>query len=147
MFIGQLCTLAPNFYGTVIILGAAYFYLSVLGFSEVSLWIIIILTALAVCAEFGTRWFRRSLMKEYQVSGAYSVNTTVCNLAGIIVADALFGALAGIAIWELIVGKALLPYLDHISKVLVRLIILAILRFICGIIMITIVCKYIIYRV
>lgn len=147
MFIGQLCTLAPNFYGTAIILGAAYFYMYIFGFSKVSLGIIITLTALAVCAEVGTRWFRKSLMKEYQVSATYSVNTAVCNLAGIIVSDALFGALAGIAIWELIVGKALLPYLDHISKVLVRLIILAILRFICGIIMITIICKYIIYRV
>lgn len=144
MFIGQLCTLAPKFHGTVIILGAACFYSFLFKNGEVSLHIIMILTAISIWAEWGTRWLGRCLTKKYQVSPAYSINTSVCNVAGIIAVDALLGSLAGITIWELIVGKALLPYLDHISKVLIRLLLLAVVRFVCGIAMIVIACNYLI---
>jgi hypothetical protein len=145
MFIGQLCTLAPNFYGTIIILAAACIYASIVGFSTLPSWIIIVLVSLAIVAEIGMRGLRNYLTRGYNVSKTYSVNTTVCNLAGIIVADALLGSLIGLTTWELVVGKALIPYVECISKILVRLMILAVLRFICGIIMITIICKYLLY--
>ncbi|MDF2634949.1 MAG: hypothetical protein K0R78_1823 [Pelosinus sp.] len=147
MLIGQLCTLAPNFYGTVIILAAAGIYVSIFGFSNLPSWVISVLMALVATAEVGVRGLRSYLTKDYKVSRMYSVNTVVCNLAGVVVADALLGSLIGVTIWELIVGKALVPHLESISKVLVRLIILAILRFMCGIIMIIIICNYVLYRV
>ncbi|SFL81842.1 DUF456 family protein [Pelosinus propionicus] len=145
MFIGQLCTLAPNFYGTIIILASACLYALLAGVSTYPLWVLITLGALVFVAEIGTRGLRRYLTRNYNVSKTYSVNTTVCNLAGIIVADALLGSIIGLTVWELVVGKALVPYLDSISKILVRLMILAIIRFICGVIMITIICKYLLY--
>lgn len=144
MFIGQLCTLAPKFYGTVIILAAAGIYASIFGFSNVPLWVILVLVALVVVAEVGARGLRIYLTKDYKVSKTYSVNTTVCNLAGVVVADALLGSLMGVTIWELVVGKALVPHIESISKVLVRLIIVAILRYMCGIIMIIIICNYVV---
>ena len=142
MLIGQLCTLAPNFYGTVIILAAAGIYASIFGFSNVSIWVIPVLVALVAVAEVGARGLRIYLTKDYKVSRTYSVNTTVCNLAGVVAADALLGSLIGVTIWELVVGKALVPHIESISKVLIRLVILAILRFMCGIIMIIIICNY-----
>lgn len=142
MLIGQFCTLAPNFYGTVIILAAAGIYASIFGFSNVPIWVMPVLVALVVVAEVGARGLRIYLTKDYKVSRTYSVNTTVCNLAGVVVADALLGSLIGVTIWELVVGKALVPHIESISKVLVRLVILAILRFMCGIIMIIIICNY-----
>lgn len=145
MFIGQLCTLAPNFYGTIIILAAACIYASIVGFNTLSSWIIIVLVSLVIIAEIGMRGLRSYLTKGYTISKTYSVNTTVCNLSGIIVADALLGSLIGLTIWELVVGKALVPYFESISKILVRLMIVAVLRFICGIIMIAIICKYLLY--
>jgi len=101
--------------------------------------------SLVIIAEIGMRGLRSYLTKGYTISKTYSVNTTVCNLSGIIVADALLGSLIGLTIWELVVGKALVPYFESISKILVRLMIVAVLRFICGIIMIAIICKYLLY--
>jgi uncharacterized protein YqgC (DUF456 family) len=143
MLIGQLCTLAPNFYGTVIILTAAGIYAFILGFN-LPLWVLLALLTLVAVAEVGARGLRFYLTKDYKVSRMYSVNTTVCNLTGVVVADALLGPLLGVVIWELVVGKALVPHIESISKVLVRLTILAALRFMCGIIMIIIICNYIV---
>jgi uncharacterized protein YqgC (DUF456 family) len=147
LFIGQVCTLAPALYGTLIILVAAGIYASIIGFSIFPLGGILSLFLLVIIAEVGGRWLRIYLTQDAKVSREYSVNTTVCNVAGIIVADAFLGALVGITIWELVVGKALLPRFENVGKVLVSLTLVAALRFLCGIIMIIIIYKYMIYAV
>jgi uncharacterized protein YqgC (DUF456 family) len=147
LLIGQLCTLAPKLHGTLVILGTSFIYSLALGlqFSESQLRIFFLLLILTVVAEGGSSFFRVFLTRNYNVSRKYSVNTIVCNLAGIIVADALLGALVGAILWEYLVAKALIPRIKGIGKVLLRLALVALLRFICGIIMIIIICKYIIF--
>lgn len=144
MLIGLVCTLAPALRGTLIILAGAGLYASILGFSVVPLSIIVTLCTLTVIAEIGGRWLRIYLTQNSEVSREYSVNTMICNVAGIVVADAFLGALVGITIWELVVGKALLPRFNNVSKVLSSLMLVASLRFLCGIIMIILICNYII---
>jgi len=146
MLIGQVCTLAPALRGTLIILVAAGIYASILGFYIFPLGILLVLFILVLIAEIGGKWLRIYLTRDSKVSREYSVSTTVCNVAGIVVADAFLGALVGITLWELAVGKALLPRIDDISKVLNSLLLVAALRFLCGIIMIIIICKYMIYK-
>jgi len=143
MFSGLMCTLAPRLYGTVIILVATGVYAVITSVSVFPLWVAVSLLMLTLVAEVGANGLRVFLTRHYEVSRIYSIDTTVCNLAGIVVADALVGSLIGMTIWELVVGKALLPRLDSIGKVLVRLIAAAVLRLICGWIMIIIVVKYI----
>lgn len=116
-----------------------------LQFSESQLIIFFVLLIVTVVAEGGASFFRVVLTRNYNVSRNYSVNTIVCNLAGIIVADALLGTLVGAILWEYLVAKALIPRIEHIGKVLLRLALVALLRFICGIIMIIIICKYLIF--
>jgi uncharacterized protein YqgC (DUF456 family) len=143
MLIGLVCTLAPALCGTLIILAAAGIYVSIIGFSVFPLGIMLALCVLVVIAEIGGRCLRIYLTHNSEDTREYSVNTTVCNIAGIIVADAFLGALVGITIWELVVGKALLPRFDDISKVLNSLMLVAVLRFLCGIVMFILICKYI----
>ena len=142
MFIGLTCTLAPRLYGTVIISVAAGIYATIFGVGVFPLWVVISLLMLPLVAEVGVNGLRIFLTRHSEISRTYSVNTVVCNLAGILVSDAILGSLIGITIWESMVGKTLFPLLDSIGKVLVRLIIAAVLRFICGMIMIIIVVKY-----
>lgn len=139
MFIGQVCTLGPNLYGTLIILVAVSLYSLIMGFGAFQLWVLADLLVLSIIAEVVLRWLRIFLTKNYKVSRSYSINTTVCNLAGVIVADAILGTYIGVTMWEIVVGKAFFPYLDSISKILMRLIFIAMLRFICGLLMITII--------
>lgn len=140
MLIGLVCTLAPAFRGTLIILVSAGIYASILGILPIKL--ILVLVLLAVIAEIGGKWLSIYLTHDSEVSREYSVNTTVCNVAGIVVADAFLGALVGITVWELAVGKALLPRFDSIGKVLGSLMLVAALRFLCGIIMIMLIYMY-----
>lgn len=144
ILIGQMCTLAPALHGSFIIFVAAGIYVSIVGLNVFPLEILLTLLVLVVIAEIGGRWLRIYLTKNSKVSREYSVNTTVCNVAGIIVADAFLGSLVGITIWELAVGKALLPRFDSISKVLGSLVLVAALRFLCGMIMVIIICTYVI---
>lgn len=144
MLIGLMCTLAPALRGTLIILVGAGIYVSILGFNAVSLGIILTLCTLTLIAEIGGRWLRIYLTQNSEVSREYSVNTTICNVAGIVVADAFLGALVGITVWELVVGKALLPRINNVSKVLGSLMLVASLRFLCGIIMFILICNYVI---
>ena len=147
ILIGQLCTLAPKLHGTLIILGTSFIYALTLGlqFSESQVRIFSLLLIIMIVAEGGASFFRVFLTRNYNVSRNYSVNTIVCNLAGIIAADALMGALVGAILWEYLVAKALIPHIKSIGRVLLRMALVALLRFICGIIMIIIICKYIIF--
>jgi len=142
MCIGLLCTLAPKRYGTVIILVAAGIYAVTVGVSVFPIWVAVSLFMLTLVAEIGANGLRVFLTRHCEVSRLYSANTTVCNLAGIVAADALLGSLIGVTIWEMLVGKTIFPRLDSIGKVLVRLILIAALRFICGFIMIIVIVKY-----
>lgn len=142
MLIGLICTLAPKLYGTVIILLAACVYALFIEISILPLWVAVSLFVLALTAEIGANGLRVFMTRHSEVSRIYSVDTTVCNLAGIVVSDALLGPLIGVTIWEVLVGKTLFPRIDSIGKVLVRLIITALVRLICGLIMIIIVVKY-----
>jgi len=145
LFIGLLCTLAPRLYGTVIILITAGVYVIIIGWHSLPLWVPVSLLLLTLVAELGVNGLRYFLTRHSEVSKIYSVDTTVCNLAGILVSDALLGSLIGMTLWEVLVGKTLFPRLDSIGKVLVRLIITAVLRLFCGLIMIIIIVKYMMY--
>lgn len=145
LFLGLLCTLAPRLHGTVIILATAGVYALILGIHLFPLWVAESLLLVTLVAELGANGLRFFLTRHSEVSRVYSVNTTVCNVAGIVVADAFLGALIGMTLWEVLVGKNLFPRLDSMSKVLVRLIITALVRLICGLIMIIIVVKYMMY--
>ena len=147
MFIGLLCTLAPRRHGAIIILVTAGVYAVSIGVSVFPLWVVVSLLTLTLVAEVAANGLRVFLTCHSKVSRLYSIDTTVCNLAGIVVADALLGSLVGITIWELLVGKALFPRLDSIGKVLVRLFATAVLRLICGFIMIITVVRYIMYPI
>jgi len=142
MLIGLMCTLAPRLHGTVIILLAAGVYAVFTGVSILPLWVAVSLLILTLVAEVGANGLRVFLTRYSEVSRIYSIDTTVCNLAGIVVSDALLGSLIGMTVWEVLVGKTLFPRLDSIGKVLVRLIVIAVLRLICGLTMIIIIVKY-----
>ena len=143
MFIGLLCTLAPRLHGSVIILVTAGVYAVISKVSVIPLWLAVSLLILTLVAEVGANGLRTFLTRHSEVSRKYSIDTTVCNLAGVVVSDALLGSLRGMIIWEVLIGKTLFPRLDSIGKVLVRLTATAVLRLICGVIMIIIVVKYI----
>lgn len=143
MNIGLLLTLTPRLPGTLIIAGSAFFYGVFTEFRTFGLWITQILLMLVVIAEIGGRVLRRLLTKHCLVSPVYSTDTTAGNFAGILASDAIFGPVIGTAMWELIVGKTLFPRWNSILKVLMRLAVSAALRFICGVIMIILISKYI----
>lgn len=143
MFIGLYCTLSPRMPGTLIIIGAAFFYTAIKGYPMVEPWVAYSLVLLVVLAEVGGRLARIYWTKGFRISMEFSSDATAGSIAGVIASDALFGPMLGTVIWELIVGKTFVPRWDTISQVLKRLAIVALLRFLCGVVMVLLIVSYI----
>ncbi|MBC8016645.1 MAG: DUF456 family protein [Sporomusaceae bacterium] len=145
MSIGLICTLGPRLYGTVIIFLAAIIYALVVDVGVFQTWVATGLLILTLVAELGVRGLRVFLTKRYEVSRIYSVNSVVCNVVGSIISGTLLGSLLGLAVWQGLASRVLYPRLDLVSKVLVRLMLTAAMRFFCGFIMVIIAVKYMLY--
>jgi uncharacterized protein YqgC (DUF456 family) len=143
MMFGLLCTLSPRLPGTIIIFLGFICYVVAADINP-GLSLIILLLLLIFIAEIGGRALRIYLTKGYRLSRAFSTDTTVANVAGIIALDAFFGSTLGMIFWELLFGKTLLPRLDTAAKILLRLIAATILRFCSGLVMVLLIIHYVI---
>jgi uncharacterized protein YqgC (DUF456 family) len=143
MTIGLYSTLFPKIPGTLVILGTAVLYCFLTDYITYQSWLIYALIFLCGLAEVGGRILRIYLTRREGVTRVFSTDTTVGNIAGLIVSDAILGPATGTILWELMVGKTLFPRWTTVSKVLSRLAAVAFLRISCGGIMIFIVVKYI----
>lgn len=143
MVAGLLCTVSIKMPGTLFILLGTVIYGMFTDFSTFSTPIIVALTSISVVAEFGGRILRVYLTKDYSVSRGFSVNSSISHIGGVVATNALFGPLWGLIIWELLAGKTLLPRSNTILKIIARLAGVALIRIICGIVMIILVHVYI----
>ncbi|HWR45359.1 DUF456 family protein [Sporomusa sp.] len=143
MLVGLLCTVSVKLPGTLIILLGAALYGAFTGFLTFTPWITEVLVFLVVAAELGGRALRIYLTRNYSVSRVFSVNSTISHLAGMLASDALLGPILGLAFWELLAGKTILPRSDGVLRVIFRLAGVAALRFVCGIVMIVLINMYI----
>lgn len=136
MLIGLASTVTPRLPGHIIILGGALLYLSLTGFNNVSAWLIYTLLSITVFAEGGGRLLRLYLTKQFSLSRSFCVNVTAGNIGGTVVANAIFGPMVGLVLWELLVGKTFLPRWSIIGQVLGCLLVVGFLRFFSGLAMI-----------
>ncbi len=143
MLVGLIGTLSPRIPGTIIIMVGALFYSLLVSYAGWQSGVIVTLVSLIILAEVGGRVLRIYLTRQFKVSRSFSTNTTISNVAGLLATDALFGPMLGTLIWEMIIGKTLLPRWNTVYRVIVRLVAAALLRFTCGIIMIIVIIKYI----
>ncbi|MDF2874294.1 MAG: hypothetical protein K0R22_977 [Sporomusa sp.] len=143
MLVGLLCTVSVKMPGTLIILLGAVLYGTFTGFLTFAPWIIEVLVFLVVAAELGGRALRIYLTRNFSVTRVFSVNSTVTHIAGMLASDALLGPILGLAAWELIAGKTLIPRSDHVLQVVFRLAGVAAFRVVCGVVMIVIINMYI----
>lgn len=142
MLSGLVLTLAPKIPGTLVILLGAALYVGGSPSALPKSTILIVLVLLAAIAELGGRLLRVYLTQRYSVSRVFSVNSTVGNIAGILTADTLFGSVLGMLLWEMLAGRTLRPHWDSIGRVIWRLTAVALLRGLCGVMMIISVLLY-----
>lgn len=143
MLVGLCMTLLPRAFGTLIIAGAAVLYAVVAGPAAVPPWLWAILALLAAVAEVGGRLLRVWLTRRYSLSRRFCLGSSLGNAGGILAADALFGPVVGLLVWELVAGKTLAPRWDVVGRVLLRLAAAAVVRLVCGLVMIILVLLYV----
>ncbi|WP_094603347.1 hypothetical protein [Sporomusa silvacetica] len=143
MMTGLFCTMSVKLSGTLIILLGAVIYGLLTDFVTFTPETIELLILLSLISELGGRILRIYLTENLPVSRDFSINSPVCHFGGILASDALFGSVLGFLLWELVAGKTLLPHSDTVSQGLLRLIGVAVIRFVCGITMIVIIHLYI----
>lgn len=137
MLTGLTCILLPKMPGAAMIFAGAMAYGYLTDFATFPKWTIITLLVLTVVAEIGGRLLRYHLTRRLPFSPAFGANTTVGNVGGIIVSDAILG-MAGLFLWQLAVGKNLFPRWNVISQILLRASAATLMKFICGWVMILI---------
>jgi uncharacterized protein YqgC (DUF456 family) len=144
MLIGLCATVVPRLPGTLIILAGIALYGAFTGFQSFTppLWTTLLI--LALVAEVGGRFLRYYLTKRYAISRLFATNSTLANTGGILAADAMLGPIFGLIAWELIAGKTLQPRWNTVGKILMRLAAAAVLRLVCGLVMIVLAYIYII---
>lgn len=140
---GLVGTLVPRIPGLPLLFLAAIFYGAVHGFAAFTP---AVTTALLLCllaGELGGRWLRIHLTRRFEISRLYSTDSLVSSIAGAIIADALLGPWGGAVLWEILLGKSLLPSWHTSLRVVLRLVGAALWRFTCGLIMMVIIVSYI----
>ncbi|MCX7780442.1 MAG: hypothetical protein N2491_05920 [Negativicutes bacterium] len=138
LLIGSALTLLPGMPGNLLIfLGIVSYGMMVNGGDILASTPVQISFVLMLIGELGGRLLRRYLTRGLPFTPAFSSNATVGSVGGMLASDALLG-IAGILIWQLVVGKNLLPRLDAVSAALLRAMAATLLRFACGLGMIII---------
>lgn len=143
MMTGLFSTVSVKLPGTVMILLAVVLYGMTTAFVSFSPWTIGILLFISIAGELGGRKLQDYWLAKLPVTREFSVNGTVCHLGGMLVSDVLFGSVLGFMVWEMVAGKTFIPRSDTVMQVLFRLAGVAVIRFICGILMIGIIHMYI----
>lgn len=143
MVIGLVATFVPRLPGTAIILTGVGIYGMATDFVTFSRWTTLSLVLLVLLAEVGGRILRVSLTRHYPLSRSFGVNSAAGSLAGIVSMGIVLGPLLGMAVWELISGKTLMPHWKRVQALLLRMLAVASFRFCCGLIMFLLVIMFI----
>lgn len=142
MLTGLVGTLLPRLPGTIIIFLAVLGFGALTGYAGFVPWLWTAFIFLMAAAELGGRWLRIYLTRRFSLSRQLSTSAAVTHIGGVLAADALLGPVLGLIVWELIAGKTLEPHGTTMGKILFRLAAVALLRFICGLVMIILVFMY-----
>lgn len=141
MLIGLAVILIPKFHGAFIILAGCVLYIAAVGFSEFSMRLLFGIAGIAFIIEISKIIVAHYLTKSFKTAPKLSTDTAAGNIAGIVVTDALFGLL-GVVAFETIISKTVMPRLNTMAKIFVRLAIGAVFRLVCGVVMIFLVLKF-----
>ena len=141
--VGLAGTLVPRIPGLPLLFLAVVFYGAVRGFAAFTPPVITALLLCLLAGELVGRWLRVYLTRRYHLSRLYSTDSLVSSIAGMIISDALFGTWGGAVLWEVLLGKSLLPAWHTSLRIVLRLAGAALWRFICGLIMLVIIVTYI----
>lgn len=141
MLIGLAAILVPKFHGALIILAGCALYIANIGFSDFLILLLAGIAGIAFFIEISRVIVAHYLSNSFKTGPQLSTDTAAGNVAGIIVTDALFGLLGTVA-FETIISKTVLPRLNTMAKVFVRLAIGAVFRLVGGVVMIFLVLIY-----
>lgn len=136
MLCGLLFTLMPKIPGTMIIFFTLLAYSYIYQFNKLSWQGLLLLSLLVIIAEVFCPVLRSYLTKQYPLSPLLSIDNVIGNAGGMITATLLFGPLLGQVIWQLLAGRSWLERYKWISRVIVRLFLVALIRFGIGVTMI-----------
>lgn len=127
--IGLAGTFVHKVPGTLLILAAAIGYSVTSGTVLSSLFWFGVLFLLMVLAEFGGKLVRRRLLPQADIDKAFGLDVAAGSFASLILTDVLAGPVLGLLIWELLIGKSLMPLIKRSSTLVVGLFAAAMFRF------------------
>jgi uncharacterized protein YqgC (DUF456 family) len=139
MLLGLIGTFIHKWPGTPLIFLAALIYALFKGFSTPDITWIVILLVLSLVAELGSRLLRDWLMPQVAVDKVFGLDVAAGSFASLVITDVLAGPVLGLILWELLIGKSLMPVIKRSGMLVLKLYVAATFRFSVAVSMIIII--------
>lgn len=139
MMLGLFGTFIHRLPGTPLIFFSALIYCLYGGFTAAVLEWLGLLCALMVIAELGGGFLQRRFLSGAGVGKVFALDAAAGSFASLVLTDVLAGTVFGLILWELLLGKSLMPVLRRSGVLVLKLCVVALSRFVIGVMMIMIV--------
>lgn len=122
--------------GTSLIFLAALVYGFVFGrFTGAGVTWLAALAVLMLIAELGSRCLRRLLATYTDIGKVCGLDVAAGGFASLVITDVLLGPVWGLFVWQLFIGKSLMPLLKRSGLLVLALFAAALFRFIIAVVM------------
>jgi uncharacterized protein YqgC (DUF456 family) len=139
LFIGLLGTFIHKIPGTPLIFLSAFIYGALTDFITMDFAWTGLLLGLTLLAELGSSFLRDHLLPRAGIDKAFGLDVAAGSFTTLVMAEVLAGPLIGLIIWEMIIGKSLMPMLKRSGILVVTLFAAALFRFTIAMAMVSIV--------
>jgi uncharacterized protein YqgC (DUF456 family) len=129
MLVGLTGTFIHKVPGTPTILLSALVYGVITGFSTMHITWFMLLGVLTLVAELGSQYIRDRLFPDAGIDKVFGLDVAAGSFASLILTDVLAGPVIGLIIWELIIGKSLMPLIKKSGILVLKLVVAAMFRF------------------
>lgn len=129
MMVGLVGTFVHKIPGTPLIFLVAIIYSGIMGSITSNLVWVSLLFGLMLLAELGGLLIRNYVLPRAGIGKVFGLDVAAGSFTSLVLTDVLAGPVLGLLIWELLIGKSLMPLIKHSSVLVVGLFVTAMFRF------------------
>lgn len=129
MVVGLVGTFVHRIPGTPLIFLVAITYSAIMGSTMSNIMWVSILFLLMMLAEVGGRLMREYVLPRAGISKVFGLDIAAGSFTSLVLTDVLAGPVLGLLIWELFIGKSLMPLIKRSSILVLGLLAAALFRF------------------
>jgi uncharacterized protein YqgC (DUF456 family) len=129
MVVGLVGTFVHKIPGTPLIFLMAIIYTATMGSTTSKFTWVSLLFLLMVLAELGWPFMRNYVLPRAGIGEVFGLDVAAGSFSSLILTDVLAGPVLGLLLWEMLIGKSLMPLIKRSGILVVGLLVTALFRF------------------